>query len=64
MANISKIHLPDESILGLRASGILIGRTNSTSTATVQTATVPGLTELFDGMFMFIYNSTIASASG
>lgn len=64
MANISKIHLPDESILGLRASGILIGRTNSTSTATVQTATVPGLTELFDGMFMFIYNSTVASASG
>ena len=64
MANISKIHLLDESILGLRASGILIGRTDSTSTATVQTATVPGLTELFDGMFMFIYNSTIASASG
>lgn len=40
------------------------GKLDSTSTATVMTATVPGITELKDGVCVFLQNGVITSASG
>ena len=41
-----------------------MGHLDSTSTATVMTATVPGITELRDGVFVWLCNGVITSASG
>ena len=46
------------------ATAIPFGTVDSTSTATVMTATVPGVTELFDGMCCYIMNGIVTSASG
>lgn len=40
------------------------GELDSTSTSTVMTATVPGITELKDGVMMLLYNGVVTSASG
>ena len=47
-----------------RALSIPMGQLNNTSTATVMTATVPGITELRDGVCVWLRNGVIASASG
>lgn len=45
-------------------AAIPCGKLDSTSTATVMTATVPGITELKDGVCVFLQNGVITSASG
>lgn len=45
-------------------AAIPCGKLDSTSTATVMTATVPGITELKDGVCVFLENGVITSASG
>lgn len=45
-------------------SGLLFGHVDSTSTATVFTATIPGLTELRDGVTVILENGVVTSASG
>lgn len=46
------------------ANGILIGQIDSNSTATVMTATVPGLNRLYNGAAVYLTNGVITSASG
>ena len=45
-------------------AAIPCGKLDGTSTATVMTATVPGITELKDGVCVFLQNGVITSASG
>lgn len=47
-----------------RTTSIPYGECDSTSTATVFTATVPGITELRDGVCMWLKNGVVNSASG
>lgn len=47
-----------------RSNALLFGSVDSTSTATVFTVTVPGLTELVDGTCIYIRNHVVTSASG
>ena len=47
-----------------RTTRIPYGECDSTSTATVFTATVPGITELRDGVCMWLKNGVVTSASG
>ena len=45
-------------------AAIPYGELDGTSTATVMTATVPGITELKDGVIIYLKNNVITSASG
>lgn len=47
-----------------KTASIPYGQCDSTSTATVFTATVPGVTELRDGVCMWLKNGVVTSASG
>ena len=47
-----------------RAASIPMGELDSTSTATVMTAQVDGITELRDGVCVWLRNGVVASASG
>lgn len=47
-----------------QAASIPFGAVDSTSTSTKFTATVPGITELRDGVCMILYNGVVTSASG
>ena len=47
-----------------RGASIPFGVVDNTSTSTVFTATVPGITELRDGVCMWLKNGTVTSASG
>ena len=47
-----------------RSASIPMGHLDSTSTATVMTATVDGITELRDGVCMWLRNGVVTSASG
>lgn len=47
-----------------KTAGILYGHVNSTSTATIFTATVDGLTALYDGACIMLRNGVVTSASG
>ena len=47
-----------------RSASIPMGQVDSTSTATAFTATVPGISELRDGVCMWLRNGVITSASG
>ena len=47
-----------------RAASIPLGQVDSTSTATAFTVTVPGITELRDGVCAYIRNGVVTSASG
>ena len=47
-----------------RAASIPYGKVDNTSTSTVFTATVPGITELRDGVCMWLMNGKVTSASG
>lgn len=46
------------------AARIPYGECDNTSTSTAFTATVPGITELKDGVTMLLYNGVVTSASG
>lgn len=45
-------------------NAIHYGAVDSTSTSKVFTATIPGITELYDGLTVMLYNGVITSASG
>lgn len=47
-----------------KTASIPYGECDSTSTATVYTATVPGITELRDGVCMWLKNGVVTSAAG
>lgn len=64
MATISHITLPDNTDYSIQATGIFIGQVNSTSTSTVYTATIPGVTEYYDGLTILLKNGIVTSASG
>lgn len=64
MAIISKITPPSGNEYDIRASAIPSGEVDSTSTSTVFTATVPGVTELTEGVCVFLRNGVVTSASG
>ena len=49
---------------GIPAAGIPSGQVDSTSTSTAFTATVPGITELRDGVCMLLKNGVVTSAAG
>ena len=58
-----------ESFLGkrdnaYRAQSVFFGAVDATSTATVMTATIEGLTELRDGVMLYLTNGVVTSASG
>lgn len=44
--------------------GVLMGTVDSTSTATAFTATIPGITDLHDGVAVYLTNGVVTSASG
>ena len=48
----------------VKTNGILYGAVDSTSTATAFTATVAGLTSLYDGVTVMLHNGVVTSASG
>lgn len=48
----------------VKSNGILYGAVDSTSTATAYTATIDGLTELYDGVTIMLHNGVVTSASG
>lgn len=64
MALIHSVTTSDSNTYGLRATAIPFGVTDSTSTSTVVTATVTGVTELVDGEIMFLTNGTVTTAAG
>ena len=64
MANISNITLPDGTTKSIRATGILYGAVDSTSTATAYTASIPGVNEYYDGLTILLYNGVVTSAAG
>lgn len=54
----------DEVRHNIQAVAIPYGELDDTSTATVMTVTVPGITELKDGVICYIRNNVVSSASG
>ena len=48
----------------ITANGILYAHVDSTSTNKVFTATIPGVTEYYDGLTIMLYNGVVTSASG
>lgn len=48
----------------IKSMAIPYGNVDDTSTATIYTATVPGITELKTGVIMMLHNGVITSASG
>lgn len=68
MADISSITLPNGDVYNFKdieARQIIpYGQVDSTSTSTVFTATVPGITELKDGTIVLLKNGVVTSASG
>lgn len=64
MGKISNVVLPNGNAYDVRATAIPYGEVDSTSTSTVFTVTVPGITELTDGTLCYIRNNVVTSASG
>lgn len=54
----------DTTHSAVRAVGIPFGKCDSTSTSTAFTATVPGITSLYDGVAAYVTNGVVNSASG
>lgn len=48
----------------IKTNGILFGQVDSTSTSTKFTATIPGVTEYYDGLAIMLKNGVVTSASG
>lgn len=64
MAYISKIKMPNNTTYDINAyktKAIPTGSVDSTSTSTVYTATIDGITELRDGVCMLLTNSVVDS---
>lgn len=55
---------PETAGNAVKSNGILYGAVDSASTATVFTATIDGLTELYDGVTIMLHNGVVTSASG
>ena len=68
MAKISKIAVPGVTepydIEAYKALSIPFGQVDSTSTSTVFTAQIDGITELRDGVCVYLKNGVVTSASG
>lgn len=64
MSSIATITTLEGDVFDIRASGIPYGRCDSTSTSTVFTATVPGVTSLHDGVCVLLKNGVVTSAEG
>lgn len=68
MANISSMTLPNGTTYNIKdkvaRASIPYGIVDSTSTATAYTATVEGITELYDGVIVMLHNGVVTSASG
>lgn len=64
MAVINKVTLPSEDLYDVQTLSIPFGQVDSTSTATAFTATIPGITSLYDGVCVYLKNGVITSASG
>jgi len=47
-----------------KTAGILFGQVDNTSTSTVFTATIPGVTEYYDGLAVMLKNGVVTSAAG
>ena len=54
----------DPTRTALKAAGIPFGKCDATSTSTAFTATVPGITYLYDGVCAYVTNGVVNSASG
>ena len=54
----------DTTHTALRAAGLPFGKVDSTSTSTVFTATVPGITSYYDGLAVYLMNGVVTSAAG
>lgn len=63
MGKISNVVLPNGNAYDVRATAIPYGEVDSTSTSTVFTVTVPGITELTDGTLCYIRNNVVTSAA-
>lgn len=68
-ARADHVHPSDTSKLDVdgdarRASALPIGHLDSTSTSTVMTATIPGITDLHGGVHVWLRNGVVKSASG
>lgn len=67
MANISSMTLPNGDTYDLKDKiarvSIPYAQVDATSTATVYTATVEGITELYDGVTVMLHNGVVTSAS-
>lgn len=48
----------------IKSASILMGKLDSTSTSKVMTAQIDGLTQLYDGVCIWLYNGVVTSASG
>lgn len=67
MAYISKYKDLDGSTYDLKSkvtNGILYGHVDASSTATKFTASIPGVTEYYDGLAILLKNGVVTSASG
>lgn len=68
MAELSKIILPDGSTYDFKDAiarvSIPFGQVDSTSTATAFTATIPEITEYYDGLIIMLKNGVVTSAEG
>ena len=70
MADLSAITLPNGSTYDLKDSvarkhsGLFFGAVDSTSTNTVFTAQVAGITEYYDGLTVMLKNGVVTSAAG
>lgn len=62
--NIEAAKAADVAGNAYRAASIPMGACDASSTSTAFTATVPGITELRDGVCVFLRNGVVASASG
>lgn len=67
MPDLSQITLPDNTTYTIKDSvarvSIPYAAVDSTSTSTVFTATIPGITEYYDGLIVILYNGVVTSAS-
>ena len=62
MANgISRVTLPNGVDYNIIANGIHYGQVDSTSTSTNFTATIPGITEYYDGLTIMLKNGVVTS---
>lgn len=68
MPDLSSITLPDNNTYNFKdtvaRASIPYATVDSTSTATVFTATVDGITSLYDGVTVMLHNGVVTSASG